>query len=99
MERRLQTMVFRKGLARSIKQSRQFITHRHIAINNSIITAPSYIVSIAEEPLINFVARSSLISADHPERVRKEEKKGQIIKKDRQQSSKEEGKRPAEVKE
>ena len=33
LERRLQTVVYRQGLARSPKQARQFITHGHIAIN------------------------------------------------------------------
>ena len=49
LERRLQTIVFRKGLARTISQSRQLITHRHVAIANRRVTVPSYIVSREEE--------------------------------------------------
>jgi len=69
MDRRLQTIVFKKGLARSMKQARQFIVHQHILLGNSKITAPGYIVHTGEETLINFVPHSKLASADHPERA------------------------------
>jgi len=69
MERRLQSFVFKKGLARSTKQARQFITHAHIMVKECIITAPSHIVTKAEEELIQFVPRSPLINPDHPERA------------------------------
>ena len=48
-ERRLQTIVYRKGLARSVKQARQFIVHKHIEVDGRIVTSPSYLVSIDEE--------------------------------------------------
>jgi len=73
LERRLQTLVFRRGLSRSMKQARQFIVHRHVMIENNKITVPSYLVSKAEENKISFSGKSSLASADHPER-KKEEK-------------------------
>ena len=80
MERRLQSFVFRKGLARSTKQARQFITHAHIMVKERIVTAPSHIVTKAEEELIQFVPRSSLLNPDHPERTIKvkEEKKEEV---------------------
>ncbi|MBW2966193.1 30S ribosomal protein S4 [Candidatus Woesearchaeota archaeon] len=68
LERRLQTLVFRKGLARRVKQARQFIVHRHIMIGDNKITVPGYLVSKAEEVKITFFGKSSLASADHPER-------------------------------
>lgn len=52
MERRLQTIVFRKKLARSLKQARQFITHGHILLNDKKITVPSYLVFLEEESKI-----------------------------------------------
>ncbi len=73
LERRIQTKVYRKGLARSAKQARQFITHRHIAVGNKEITSPSYLVSLAEEEKIMFRGSSSLTAADHPERIIKTE--------------------------
>ena len=69
LERRLQTIVFRKGLARSIKQARQFITHRHIKVGDKEVTAPSYVVSTAEEVLVKFKGNSSLDDVEHPERA------------------------------
>jgi len=68
MERRLQTVVFRNGLARSPKQSRQFIVHGHIKINGVKISSPSYLVKKAEEASIEFVPTSTLSKEDHPER-------------------------------
>ncbi len=44
LERRLQTQVFRRGLALTPKQSRQLITHGHIIVNGIRRTAPSSIV-------------------------------------------------------
>lgn len=48
LERRLQTVVFRKGLANSIKQARQLITHGHVKINGRKVVYPSYMVSTDE---------------------------------------------------
>ena len=69
LERRLQSIVFRKGLARSMKQARQFITHRHITIKDKEITAPSYLVSLEEENHLGFKGKSALADEEHPERV------------------------------
>jgi small subunit ribosomal protein S4 len=69
LERRLQTIVFKKGLAKSISQARQFITHQHIALDNKIITSPSYMVDAAEEAKVSFVQKSALADPEHPERV------------------------------
>lgn len=80
LERRLQTIVFRKALAKSMKQARQFITHGHIKVGDKVVTSPSYLVSVDEEPTVSFSEISSLYSEDHPERFQlkkeiKEEKK------------------------
>ncbi|MFT4304285.1 MAG: 30S ribosomal protein S4 [Candidatus Woesearchaeota archaeon] len=69
LERRLQTIVFRLGFARSISQSRQFISHGHIKVNGKKLSSPSYLVKKSEESMITFVPNSSLAEADHPERV------------------------------
>ena len=42
-ERRLQSLISKKGLAKSVNQARQFITHRHITIGDKVITSPSYL--------------------------------------------------------
>ena len=72
MERRLQTIVFRKGLAKSIGQARQFIVHGHVKVKDRKVTIPSYLVSMDEQASISFSAKSSLSSDEHPERKLKE---------------------------
>lgn len=69
LERRLQTIVFRKSLTKTVHQSRQLITHGHIIIDNRRVTVPGYIVSREEEPLINYAAQSQLTNPTHPTRV------------------------------
>lgn len=61
LERRLQTIVYRKGLARSIQEARQLITHGHITIGGRKIRSPGYIVSIEEEKLIGYYYKSPYI--------------------------------------
>jgi len=61
LERRLQTIAYRKGLARSIKQARQFITHGHIAINGRKVTVPGYIVKVEEEGQIGYYGKAPSI--------------------------------------
>lgn len=75
LERRLQTMVFRKGLAHSIKQARQFIVHGHILINNQKINAPSFFVPFSFEEQIIFSPNSSLADIEHPERTKEKNNK------------------------
>ncbi len=58
LERRLQTIVYRKGLARTIHQARQLIVHGHIAIGGRRVTVPGYIVSRDEEDLIDYAPTS-----------------------------------------
>jgi small subunit ribosomal protein S4 len=69
LNRRLQTIVFKKGLARTINQARQMIVHRHISVSGKKITVPSYYVLLSEEPLVNFMTRSPFTDEMHPERT------------------------------
>lgn len=70
LERRLQTIVFRKGLARSPKQARQFITHGHIAVNGVRVSVPGYMVTTIEEPEIAYYPTSGLADESNGERQR-----------------------------
>ena len=67
LERRLQTIVWRKGLAKTIHQARQLITHGHIAIRGRRVTSPGYLVPREEEPYVDFYPGSPYA------RARKEE--------------------------
>jgi small subunit ribosomal protein S4 len=63
LKRRLQSLVFEKGLAQTIYQARQLVVHRHIQISGKIINAPSYIVKKKQEDYIGFAAKSPLSEA------------------------------------
>ena len=54
LDRRLQTRVMKKGLARTPKQARQLITHGYIAVKGRRVTVPSYLVTTEEEALISY---------------------------------------------
>lgn len=68
MERRLQTMVYRRGLAKSLHQSRQLVSHGHISVAGRVVSVPGYIVSRDEEQKIKYFAQSPLAKTDHPMR-------------------------------
>jgi len=71
LDRRLQTLVYNKKMARTIAQARQFIVHEHVMVNGKKMTVPSYLVKKDEEGTITFGAESALASEDHPERAKK----------------------------
>jgi small subunit ribosomal protein S4 len=64
LKRRLQTMVYEKGLAKTIYQARQLIVHGHVCVGAKKINAPSYIVKKEEEDLIRFAPNSPLASRE-----------------------------------
>jgi small subunit ribosomal protein S4 len=52
LERRLQTVIQKKGFANTVKQARQFITHGHVKIGERKIVYPGYLVSKEDEERI-----------------------------------------------
>ncbi|MHC1576462.1 MAG: 30S ribosomal protein S4 [Methanosarcinaceae archaeon] len=68
LERRLQTLVHRLGLARTSRQARQFITHGHIALNGQKVTVPGMMISSDQEMAIDYYSTSPITSESHPER-------------------------------
>lgn len=71
LNRRLQTIVYNKKLARSISQARQFIVHEHVTVKGKKTAVPSYLVKKDEEETVMFSPESGLNSEMHPERVQK----------------------------
>jgi small subunit ribosomal protein S4 len=55
LARRLQTMIFKKGMAISPLHARQLIVHGHVTIGTRTITVPGYGVSRQEEDSIKLV--------------------------------------------
>jgi small subunit ribosomal protein S4 len=55
LERRLETIVFRKGMASTPKQARQFIVHNHVFVGDHKISIPGYMVLPGEEDTVRVV--------------------------------------------
>jgi small subunit ribosomal protein S4 len=89
LARRLQTMVFRKGLAYSPKQARQFIVHGHAAVGPRKVTIPGYLVKRGEEDQIQYHVTSPIANDLHPMRPKPEELQAkaqeEAVKKEREE--------------
>ncbi|MEM0155581.1 MAG: 30S ribosomal protein S4 [Thermoplasmataceae archaeon] len=66
LERRFQTLVAKKNLARTPKQARQLITHGHVFLNGRRVTIPGILVEGTEEDSIQYSAGSPLLDELHP---------------------------------
>jgi small subunit ribosomal protein S4 len=52
LERRLQTLVMKKGALKSAQQARQMVAHGHVSLGNRIVNIPGYLVRREEEQQI-----------------------------------------------
>ncbi|MEK6915364.1 MAG: 30S ribosomal protein S4 [Nanoarchaeota archaeon] len=59
LKRRLSTVVWKKGLANTAKQARQFIVHKKIFVGENAVNTPSYIVSVDSENNITLRNKNS----------------------------------------
>ena len=75
LNRRLQTLVFKKGLALTAGQARQLIVHGHILVEGKKMTVPSYILSREEEMRIEYNPLSTFSNIEHPERTKEKNRK------------------------
>ncbi len=66
LQRRLQTIVFRKNLARTPKQARQLITHGHVEFDGRRVNVPGIMVEGSKEESIRYSERSALNDDLHP---------------------------------
>ena len=71
--RRLQTIVFEKGMASTVKQARQMIVHGHVFMNGHRVTVPGYIVLRDEESSIEYAPASPFTDEMHPMRISAEQ--------------------------
>ncbi|NQV91838.1 30S ribosomal protein S4 [Candidatus Woesearchaeota archaeon] len=100
LERRIQSVLFRKGLARTMIQARQFIVHRHVAIGDKEITFPSYLITLEEELQLSFRGKSALSNEDHPERkneAKQIHKEAEAVKPIKEETSEEDESIPKDV--
>ena len=80
LDRRLQTFIYKKGYAKSMRQARQMIAHRHILIGNKLVTSPSYLVKVSQEGSVSISPKSPFYSQDHPERLKEPSKRKSKVK-------------------
>lgn len=79
MERRLQTQVFKLGLAKSIHHARVLIRQRHIRVGKQIVDVPSFVVRLDSQKLIDF-ALTSPYGGGRPGRVARRSEKAAASK-------------------
>merc|ERR1712136_554637 len=77
MERRLQTQVFKLGLAKSIHHARVLIRQRHIRVGKQLVNIPSFIVRLDSQKHIDFALRSPFGGGRAGRVKRKNSRKGQ----------------------
>lgn len=70
LERRLQTQVFKLGLAKSIHHARVLIRQRHIRVGKQLVNVPSFIVRVDSQKHIDF-ALNSPFGGGRPGRVKR----------------------------
>ena len=70
LERRLQTKVFKQGLAKSIHHARVLIRQRHIRVGKQIVNVPSFLVRTDSQKHIDFALNSPL-GGGRPGRVKR----------------------------
>ena len=49
LERRLDNVIFRTGLARTRREARQVVGHKHVLVNGKTVNIPSYLVSAGDK--------------------------------------------------
>ena len=59
LESRLDNVVFRLGLARTRKEARQIVDHKHVLVNGKCVNIPSYLVKADDTIEIKENAKSS----------------------------------------
>ena len=59
LEQRLDNIVYRGGFARTRRESRQLVSHRHVLVNGRITNIPSYSVSPGDEIVIKEKSRQA----------------------------------------
>lgn len=59
LERRLDNVVFRMGLARTRKEARQIVDHKHVLVNGKRVNIPSYLIKAGDEIEIREKSKSS----------------------------------------
>ena len=58
LERRLDNVVFRMGFARTRREARQVVDHKHVLVNGKCVNIPSYLIKVGDVIEIKEKAKS-----------------------------------------
>lgn len=74
LERRLQTQVFKLGLAKSVHHARVLIRQRHIRVGKQVVNVPSFVVRLDSQKHIDYSLKSPY-GGGRPGRVKRKRAK------------------------
>ena len=69
LNRRLQTILVKQGLAKTLAQARQLIVHRHVKVGDRVIRWPSTVVPAEFEDKIEIVQKAKKIAVGSGEKT------------------------------
>jgi small subunit ribosomal protein S4 len=69
LKRRLEWIVFTRGLAPTVYGARQWIVHGHFSIGDHRVNRPGFLVPSADEPRVGYSPASPYASDDHVMRL------------------------------
>lgn len=69
LERRLDNVVYRLGLASSRNEARQLVTHGHFEVNGRKVNIPSFLVRVGDEVVVREGSRKSALVKEIVERA------------------------------
>src|SRR3989344_2957582 len=70
LERRLDNVIYRMGIAPTRRTARQFITHGHVILNGKKVSIPSYRTTPGEKISVRTGSRGSVIFQNMEERLK-----------------------------
>ena len=73
LERRLPTIVAKKGIAETVKQARQMVVHKKILVGGNVVNSPSYVVQVSLESTINVKKKAKKPKVEKKEEPAEEE--------------------------
>ncbi len=59
LERRLDNVIFRLGFARTRREARQIVDHKHVLVNGKCVNIPSYLIKAGDTVEIKEKCKSS----------------------------------------
>ncbi len=95
LERRLQTMVYKLGLANTPLQARQFIVHGHVLVDGIRVVSPKFHIKAGMEDKIEIAPNSPVLKIikqekEEPKKKKQEKEDKQVKEKAKEEAQKQE---------